>query len=207
MKLALLCYHKNIDKIYPKAWIEKYKNSILNQTVKDFDIIEVDYGGSNQRIFENSCYLSKDFLNFVSCMNYLLDDCFNQGYDYVFNTNVDDYYSIDRIERQLLYLQRGFDVVSSNFVLIKDDKEFKSLLFHHMNIKNELSKNHNIIAHPVVAYSKQFWKHHKYDADQIPTEDLNLWQRAIDNKKFMILPDYLLFHRLHDNSVCQSQNR
>jgi hypothetical protein len=40
VKIALICFHKNIGR-YPKEWIDLYKDSILNQTNMDFDILEI----------------------------------------------------------------------------------------------------------------------------------------------------------------------
>ena len=73
MKIGLICYHKNIDTLYPKKWIEEFKNSIDSQTYKDFIIYELNYGGGEQRIFPNSLFESKEFPTFVHGMNYLLD--------------------------------------------------------------------------------------------------------------------------------------
>lgn len=208
MKIALICYHKNIDKIYPQKWIEEYHNSIVNQTHKEFDIYECDYGAGSQRIFDTPYYMSKQFNTFADCMNFMITHCFDSGYDYVFNTNVDDYYSLNRIERQLVFLKQGFDLVTSNFSLInKNSDVIHTHNFHKHNLRNEILKGHNIIAHPVVAYSSYFWINNKYNSSEIPMEDLCLWQRSIRQNKFVYLRDNLLFHRIHDNSVCKSENR
>lgn len=207
MKVALICYHKNINKIYPHSWINKFRNSILDQTYKQFDIYELNYGGGEERIFKNSSYTSTKFNTFVDAMTFQLDMLFSKGYDYVFNTNSDDYFSLDRIEKQLVYLKKGYELVSSNFTLVEKDKEIHSHRFHHLDIKRELQKGHNIICHPAVAYSKDFWRKNRYNASEIPFEDLKLWQRAINNSRFAILPDNLCYHRIHENSVCKSNNR
>lgn len=207
VKIALISYHKNIDKIYPAEWIDEYRSSILTQTYKDFDIFECDYGAGSKRIFDTPFYMSKSFDTFVDCMNFMISHCFNSGYDYVLNSNVDDYYSINRIERQLVFLNKGFDLVSSNFSLIEDGNVVETHRFDRLNLRRELGRNHNIIAHPAVAYSKKFWIHNKYIPSEIPMEDLCLWKRAIYQHKFIILQDVLLFHRLHSNSVCKSNNR
>lgn len=206
MRCAALVYHKNITKIYPAAWIEKFRASILGQTEKNFDIIEINYGGTHERIFEDGIFFSDNYPNFVYALNFGLLFCQSNKYDCVFNTNCDDYYAKDRFERQLIYIKRGFDIVSSNFTLVQDDKETHSHRFHELNIANELRRNHNIIGHPAVAYSANFIKNNRYNPDEIPLEDLKLWKRTVDRYKFAILPDHLLFHRLHSNSVCQNQN-
>lgn len=209
MKIAVISYHKNIDSIYPKKWIEEYRGSMLNQTCKSFDIFECDYGGDSKRIFNSPYYMSKGFKTFVDCMNFMITHCFESGYDYVFNTNVDDVYPLYRLERQLLFLSKGYDLVSGNFTLIDEDSNVIHTHdnFHKLNLRRELNRNHNIVAHPAVAYSKYFWHQNRYDASQIPYEDLKLWQRSVTQKKMLILKENLLFHRIHNNSVCKSENR
>lgn len=207
MKVALICYHKNIHKIYPHSWINKFRNSILGQTYKEFDIHELNYGGTHERIFKGSEFVSSFFENFVDAMSWQLDQLFESEYEYVFNSNCDDYFSLDRIEKQLVYLKNGYELVSSNFTLVEKEKEIHTHRFHHLDIKRELQKGHNIICHPSVAYSKDFWRKNRYNSKEIPAEDLRLWQRAINNSSFVILPDNLCFHRIHENSVCKSKNR
>src|SRR6185295_9428956 len=143
---------------------------------------------------------------FVHAMNYLLDKAFSMGYDCVGNLNCDDYYELNRLEVQLPYISEGFDLVSSNFSLVKDNSITHKHKFHELNIEEQLNNNHNLIAHPVVMYSKHFWRNNRYIPEQVPYEDLKLWKRAISNSKFIIVPENLLYHRLHQNSVCQSTN-
>lgn len=205
-KIAVISYHKNLPTFCSLVWVAEYKRSILDQTYKDFDLWEVDYGANNERIFENSIFESKEFPTFVHCMNYMLDKIFALGYDFIFNTNSDDLYATNRIEKQLPFLEIGFDLVSSNFALVRDGITFHYHNFNTNTIRRELERGENPICHPVVAYSKRFWEQNRYDPDQIPTEDLELWRRAIKNSKFIILPDILLYQNLHSNSVCQNEN-
>ena len=146
---------------------------------------------------------------FVDSMNYLLDEAFESGCDYVFNTNIDDYFAVQRIERQLHFLNQGYDIVASNFHLVKDGTVYHSHRMNEQNIGLELERGNNPIGHPVVAYSRKFWENNKYNPEEIPAEDLKLWQRAYKTgSKFIIMPDFLLFHRVHNQSVCQNpENR
>lgn len=209
-RIALIVYHKNIKTIYPKSWIDAFKKSIDKQTYAYFDIFEIDYGGAGYRIFENSIYKSEEKPNFVFAMMDLIADAKAKKYQYIFNTNCDDVYAVNRIERQIKWLQKGWDVVSSNFCLIDEmGREWHSHRFHDKIIKQELARNHNIIGHPVLAFNSTFFDDFNYDPSEIPKEDLLLWKRSIDSKKFFILPDYLLFHRVHRQMVSQpnSENR
>lgn len=210
MKVALMSYHANVYELYPEDWLKDYSNSIKNQTFKDFDIFEVNYGQGFGMIFFKSIFQSKKFPTFVHCMNWMLDVLFKEkGYDYVFNSNVDDAYDPTWIDRTLTQIQKGYDIVSCNFKLFDERGIFHTHNFQLLNIRNELRKNHNIICHPGVCYSKNFWlNNNRYDPQEIPYEDMKLWQRAINNnQRFYILPQHLVLHRVHNNSVCKSNNR
>ena len=52
-KCAVIMFHKNIKKIYDWRWIEKSVNTILDQTITDFDIFEINYGGDDYSLFED----------------------------------------------------------------------------------------------------------------------------------------------------------
>jgi len=202
MQIAVIVYHKNAQNIYPAHWIEKFRESILGQTFQDFSLFEVDYGGSDYRIFQNSIYESRSLPSFVWAMNYLIDSIFNAGYDCIANTNCDDYFSIDRLEKQIPFIEQGFDIVSSNFSLVKDDEITLTHEFDKVDIQKELARNHNPICHPVICMSRNFWIYNRYIPSQVPTEDMELWKRGIRNGfKFKILPDVLCYHRLHPESI------
>lgn len=204
MKLALICFHKNLDR-YPKTWIDKYRDSILNQTYKEFDIFEVNYGGETNRIFENSIFESLNFQDHAAAHNYLLDKVFSLGYDYAANSNCDDYYALDRLEKQIKFMEAGYDVISSNFYAIDENDNIKHKTeFHDKNILAESNKNHNIIAHPVLCYSRNFWTTcTKLVSSEIPKDDFELWKRsyATGKYKFVILQDTLLYYRVHLKKV------
>lgn len=201
--IGIICYHKNISTAYPKEWMDAFRNSILNQTYKDYQIFELNYGGGTEQIFETSYFESFELPNFVHAMNYLLDKVFQSGqFECAANTNCDDVYEKTWLQTELPFIQQGFDIVSCNFHLTKDDKIVHSHYFDKLNIKEELEKNHNIIAHPSVLYSPDFWEANEYSPDLVPFEDMLLWKEALlFGYKFKIVPDFLLHHRLHDNSV------
>lgn len=208
MRVILICYHKNLTKVYPLHWIGKFRDSILNQTYKDFTIMELNYGGGEERIFDKAEYYeSQKMPSFIHAMNYLIEKALAAGADAVANTNVDDSYDIDRLKIQLPFIEQGYDIVTSNFCLVKEDVVFKYHHFDKLSIKEELDRGHNIVAHPSVIYSRQFLENNKYIPSEFPVEDMLLWRRTINHYRFKIVPENLLFHRIHDQSVCQSLNR
>lgn len=135
-KCAVIFFHKNIYKLYNKYWIEKSVNSILNQKNCIFDIFEVNYGNENVSVFKdikkqftNYRFYKKKFDTHNEAMIFLLNEAFyKHSYDFVFNTNLDDYYHEDRFQLQLT------DLIKNNYLL-------NSTLWTYINQK---SKNENI---------------------------------------------------------------
>lgn len=209
MKCAVIFFHKDIDKIYQPEWIENCVKSIKLQKHQDFDCFELDYSGKHKKycssVGKKHYFFSIKKNNHIEAMNYLIDMVFALGYDVVFNTNMDDEYCIYRFEKQLKAIEEGYQLVSSNFNYINErGTHIKHMnMLKHGNIEFNLNKRHNVIAHPVVAIHKTFWTL-KYN-DLIGYEDLDLWQRAIkEGKKFIILPDYLLYYRIHNKQITKT---
>lgn len=201
MKVAVVIFHKNINR-YPKEWIDRCVSSIQNQTFQDFDVFELDYGGDNNCIYPGSTRINEEFSDHAEALNFLLRMVFLLGYDCAFNVNVDDYYALDRFEKQLPYIKDGYDIVSSNFHIINENNEItKSMDMASRNMIEEANRNHNIIAHPVLCYSKKFKG--QLVSKEIPRDDFELWKRCYTSGeyKFVILPDYLLYYRVHSQKT------
>ncbi len=208
MKVGVIFYHKNITSIYQRGWIDECVNSIINQSYKDFVVYELNYGDDDFAIHKEydingeMHFFREKFSNHADAMNFLLDKAVTDGCDCVFNTNMDDKYHIDRFKIQIDYIKRGYDLISSNFIQIDaNGADVRQMNFSKMDIYENLSKDHNIIAHPVVCYSRKFIEENRYMPEQIPKEDLLLWRRTCRRYKFHICDEHLLRYRLHGNQV------
>src|SRR3990167_11225872 len=157
IKVAVIIFHKKIYN-YPPNWITQCLNSIRNQTYKKFDVFEIDYGGENQQAYEGSIFTSKEFPTHAHAHNYLLDKVFKMKYDCAFNVNVDDFYALNRFEKMLPSIEKGYDLVSSNFTRVNQiGGVIKTFRFSNLNILEEAKKENNIICHPSVVYSRKYW--------------------------------------------------
>jgi hypothetical protein len=200
MKIALISFHKNIGR-YPEEWIDLYKESILNQTYNHFDIFELNYGGGEERIFENSEFISTELKDHAEAHNFLLSHCFEMGYDAILNTNVDDYYPLDRVEKQIREFDPEISVLSGNYTSFSEERrEISTTSFHMMDIEKEFLKNHNIISHPSCGYSRKILEYKEsLVSEQIPSDDFQMWKRLLNKgAKFKILPDVLMFYRISE---------
>jgi hypothetical protein len=148
--------------------------------------------------------------NHVHAQNYLLDTLFKTlNFDYVFNVNLDDFYDRRRFELQLSMIQQGYDIVSSDFQHVHEGPQgydvFGVKFFAHTySVGEELARDHNVIGHSSVCYSKKFWNTWSPYPDHIPREDLDLWQKASKEGAIIgVCPELLMFYRRHKNAICQ----
>ncbi len=240
-KNAVIFFHKNIKKIYKKEWITKCISSVLNQKDVKFDILEVNYGNSSYSVFSDfkkelsklNCkykFYSLDLNNHVEAMVFLLNKAFNAyKYEFVFNTNLDDYYSIFRFKEQIeclsttnyLICSSMYEVVDSNDTILKiyevpdikckltDDSKY----IDQLSIRTRLNKNKNVINHSGVCFSIKFWK--SYDSelnllryrDDKPYEDLSLWVRTINaGHQIGIINKNLISYRVHPNQITMNKS-
>lgn len=211
MKCAVIIYHKNASKIYKKEWIDKCIQSIKDQTYQDFDVFELNYGGSNEVFYKgdkNSYFpMFEKHDNHISAMNRVIGYCLAFNYDIIFNTNLDDYYHPERFAKQIDAISQGAQLVSSNFNYFTDERGiFKKMdMSRYGNIGIQLRRGHNVLAHPVIAYHKSFFAGDLKYNDLIGYEDKDLWQRADKlGRKMVILPDYLLNYRIHENQITKT---
>jgi len=203
IKVAVIIFHKNVKK-YPPLWIQECIFSIQRQTHKEFDVFECDYGAGKNQIYPDSKFFNKRFKTHAHAHNFLLDEAF-KTHDVAFNVNIDDYYHPDRFKKQLRHIKpKGPEhVVSSNYILVDEyGVEKNRTNFNVLKLRHEMLKGHNIIAHPSVLYSREFWqKCSRLDPDEIPQDDLKLWQREHRKFRFKILKDYLLYYRDHKHKI------
>ena len=203
LKVAVIIFHKHSYKYNP-TWIAKCLASIKNQTYKQFDVFEVDYGGEHTQLYAGSNFASTNHLkDHAEAHNWLLDKVFSLGYDCAMNVNIDDIYTLDRFEKQIAAIKEGYDVVSSNFFHINESgRLINSLAMETKDMVAEAKRGHNIIAHPVCCYSKNFWDNcTKLRSTEIPKDDFELWKRSYGKFKFKILPNFLLYYRIHSSKV------
>ena len=174
-------------------------------------------------------YFHKKMKDHSYAMNYLLDKVFKEhNYKYCFNINIDDYYDLTRFENQIKIIKKlNYDVVSSQMIYINEkNKEIKKIkhLAYTFNktenieeqikkeqkfIKKEFQRNHNIIAHPCVCYTKRFWKLVGPYPNKIPREDLILFKRASCNNKIKmhISKKFLLYYRIHNSQTTMHERK
>lgn len=198
MKTGVVLYHANLSQYNPE-WIKQCTESISNQTYKDYSVYELNYSDKKQ-IWQGSHFFSLKMKNNGYAQNFIIDRAFEDGCEFVFVTNIDDYYHPKRFEKQLEY--KDYDIISSDFVYIQNGQITRQMIMSGKDIEKSFERGDNIIANPSVCLRKRFWAENKYNAELVPEEDFDLWKRAIKaGYKFKIIPEVLLYYRIHENQV------
>jgi glycosyltransferase involved in cell wall biosynthesis len=178
--------------------------SVLNQTNKDWKLILIDDGST-----DNSLQIAQSFDDYrISVihdgMNKGLVSRLNQSIeladgDYYVRMDADDIMHFERLEKQVLYLQKNpeIDIVGSSYYAIDSDNSilgFRKTNFNPKSI-NDILKN-GCFAHPSVMGKLNWFKKNKYDEAWERMEDLELWIRTFPKSQFRNLEEPLLFYRV-----------
>ena len=161
-KIAVIFFHKNIYKLYKKNWIDKCIESILNQKNVVFDIFEINYGNEDISIFENKklnskhFFFKKDYTTHTEAMLFLLNKCFDEyQYDYVFNTNLDDFYHLRRFELQLKDIEKNNTFLSSSLSILINEKNNNDFLLDDNYIYKNQNKEKILRYRPISIYDSK----------------------------------------------------
>lgn len=122
-KIEVVVFHKNPKTIYKERWLSKFFDYIINQTYKDYFLYEINYGEDyfsflEDYNIENVKFFNLKIENHAHVMNFIITEAFNDGCDFVFNTNCDDYYDLDIIRTEIEIMNQGYDILSSDFCYI-----------------------------------------------------------------------------------------
>ena len=123
----------------------------------------------------------------------------------------DDLAHCQRIEKQINFLNKGYDIVSTNFTTEID-------LFSNLNLIDEVTNYdvinkkqfifRNPICHSSVLISKSIFNNFLYNEDRINLFDYDLWiTLKINNKKFVKLKQILTYKRIHKSQLFENKKR
>jgi len=178
---------------------EKYLDfailSVINQTYKDWFLILVDDGST-----DNSLAIAEKYKNDSRIV--IIHDGVNRGLVYRLNQinnicttkyyarmDADDIMHVNRIEKQINYLESHpeCDVVGSSAMII-DDK-------NHILRSAAMQGQHRTFMHPTVSGKSDWFKRNPYDPLFVRAEDHELWQRTYKQSIFYNMAEPLLFYR------------
>ncbi len=184
--------------------------SILNQTVKDFEVIIVldNILISDDFIFKNG--LNDSRIKLLKGDGKGLSSALNLGIKcstgrYIARIDSDDISELNRFELQIEYINnKNLDACGSYIKYFGSSNYTRKFPVSHNEIVF-LMQFGTQVAHPSAMFKASFFDEIKYNEDYKQVEDLELWIRAILSGKIIgNIPQYLLKYRTHVN---QASNR
>jgi glycosyltransferase involved in cell wall biosynthesis len=203
-------------------FISQAIESVLAQTWRDFELIIIDDGSTDNTLEIAEKYAARDpRVRVYTQPNAGLSQTLHRGIDlsvneWVFRMDNDDLMRPNRIERQLAFINEHPELAvtsclvrhidSNNRIIGKDN----SRLFTHESVAAVVSANELVgFSHPAVAFRKSaVLAVGGYRKEFFPAEDIDLWNRLLEKGyKILVQPEYLLDYRMHGNSATISGAR
>lgn len=193
-----------------EKYIKEAIQSILNQSIKNFEFIIIDDGSTDRSLEIIRSFQDPRIIILINDKNRGLAASLNYGIsysrgEYIARMDCDDLSHPLRFAKQINYLEKNPDisVVGSNCTIINEEgKLFGKLTFSTkpiiilwlMHFRNQL-------AHPSVMVRRSFFSLFQYDEKCIASQDYELWARASGKMKYSNLPQCLLFYRIHSSQM------
>ncbi len=206
VSVIIPCYNAEL-------YVEKAVLSIMNQTYRNLEIICLDdCSTDNTLVILNKLSKIDDRLIVVSnSVNLKLIKTLNLGIHlstgkYIARMDSDDYSAIDRIEKQLKYLEENDLDVCGTFTYYNYENRKRGIIkkIHFLTQSKSLQLNSffdSPLIHPSVLGKTTIFKQFMYSdtPKSYLIEDLDIWCRMFKNNvKIGVLPKYLFFYRINN---------
>lgn len=193
-------------------YIAECIDSIINQTISDFEILVIDDCSTDKTVNIISSYSDSRIKLIRKEVNTGYTDSLNWGLknakgEFIARMDADDICLPTRFEKQLTFLKKNSDVIlcGTQFRQIGDNIISK-LATNHDEIKVRLIEG-SCIAHPTVMFRKKYFIDNNilYNRQMEPAEDYDLWSRLVFMGKLANLPEVLLLYRIHPDQISISK--
>lgn len=196
-----------------EKWIEESILSVLAQTWKNLEVLVFDDGSSDNTLVLLQSLSKKDHRlkiygdghnhGIVYALNYLLN--FVQG-EYIARMDADDICVINRIEKQIAYLQEhNLDGCGSWFAEIGLGPSKIIRWPHTESAVRGAMLFQNTILHPSFLANRKVFENFKYRKDYQLAEDYDFFVRASQKFRLGNVPEMLLYYRRHLGQATKSK--
>lgn len=200
-----------------EKYIKQAINSILNQSFKDFELIIVNDGSTDNTHQLISSFTDKRIKYYQNEGNKGLAFVRNRliqlaNYPYIAFLDSDDIAEPNRLEVEynLLKNSNDLDFVSSSVVVQTENgkQDFNALKFDYNSSKLKINLLFfNPIVTSTVMFKKTILPTEVFREDYPPCEDYDLWTRILLNNNGKILPDYLATYRSYNTSISHRKEK
>ena len=187
--------------------------SILAQTYKDFEFLIVDDGSTDRSPEIINSYNDPRIRLLANPVRLKLSGALNRGIEessgkYIARMDADDIAFPDRLKKQVEFLDAHADigVCGTAIEVFGQAKQRKDVYPKNTEEIRSYALFDCPFCHPTVMIRKEFFENNllRYDGSYYPTEDYELWSRAIELFPSVNLEDVLLKYRIHDKSMTGS---
>lgn len=191
-----------------EMYIEECINSVLLQSLKDFELLIIDDGSNDETINILRKYKDKRIRiisnshDYISSLNLGLNE--SRG-KYIARMDGDDIMEHTRLEKQIKIMESNADLtVCASWMKcfglcdmnIDSYKGLIEIPLYQMILGN-------IISHPTTMIKRDFIRKNNIYYKNYPcAEDYKLWSDiAINNGSFYVIPEYLLYYRCSNDQI------
>lgn len=190
-----------------ELYLEGAIKSVIQQSLKDWELILVDDGSTDNSLDIARSFAQKDTrIRVISDslnkkLPYRLNQIIKESKgEYIARMDADDLIHPDRLRIQLEFLEnnKNFDLVSTGIISINDKNQIKGIRKVD-EIYSEFSeiKRHYPIVHASILARKTWYSRNNYNTKMPRSQDYELWCRAISKNdlKLAVLPEALYYYR------------
>jgi len=196
-----------------EAYIKESLESILNQTMTDFEFLIIDDASIDKTVDLIRSYNDPRIRLIEKPINTGYTNSLNLGLElakgkYVARMDGDDISLPERFAKQVAFLEENSEVVvCGSFCYRMGENRIVYTPEKHETIKLTLLRE-NALVHPSVMMRKDALDKLSivYDVTKEPAEDYDLWVRLLPIGKMHNLQEVLLNYRVHNNQVSKKRN-
>ena len=190
-----------------EPFIKDCMDSILNQTIQDFEVIVIDDCSTDNTIAVLQSY-NDDRISIINKeKNKGLIDSLNLGFrlakgKYIARVDGDDINALNRFEKQLLFLESNPDVKACGCwlqIYNKPNKVLKHKEWHEEITAELLLKCPMSLGATML--NKQAYQYTSFDKSKNHVEDYDFWARTAWDCKMHNLQEVLYYYRVHGKQV------
>ena len=199
----------------PIEWLDEAINSVLRQTFTDFEFIVVNDNPERdglKEILYKYQQLDPRIIIIENDSNVGLTRSLNKGLDiaigkYIARMDADDISSLDRFEKQFLFMEQHPDVIvcGTDITYIGDKGHFVYsdwIKYNDIDIRAQMLFNSGF-AHPTVFIRNSSLNENRvrYDVIYRQAQDYRLWEQLWDLGRFANLKEKLYYYRISSQQI------
>lgn len=193
-----------------EQYLQETIRSILAQSYRDFEFLIVDDGSTDKTAEIIAGFDDKRIRVLVNEKRLKLSGALNRGIeeargDFIARMDADDLALTNRLQVQVDFLLKNKDVgICGSAIEVFGSTRTRKDIFP---LSADGIKSYALFdcpfCHPSVMLRKELFNRHqlRYDGSYYPTEDYELWSRAIESFQTVNLKEVLLKYRVHEKSM------